>query len=119
MWLELLRGSARQSCRASDCTGIGDGIPQINRTAIRLIRGLAHADSNWRRDPADESDLGKLLSGSAHVAWRAWDWIGIGYDPIEFDLSVICGIRYWVCWLGGDRHGVGLVGMRDEHVIFN
>ena len=73
----------------------------MNRIAIRLIRELAHADWNWRRDPANESDLVKLLRGSAHVASRAWDWTGIGSDPIEFDLKVFCGIVRGLAWVGG------------------
>ena len=42
------------------------------------------------KDPADELDLVKLLGGLAQVDWRAWDLIGIRWDPIEFDLPVIC-----------------------------
>ena len=46
----------RESWCTSDCTRSGDGIPQMNQTVVRLLRGLAHADWNRRRDPVDELD---------------------------------------------------------------
>ena len=85
----------------SDCTEISDGIPHTNRTTIRLLCGLASADWNWRRNHIHESDLVKLLHGSAHVAWQVWDWIGLDWDQIGSDLLVICGIVRGLAWAGG------------------